>query len=106
MHPVLKRNFEIFPALDSLAALTTHIPNQGEHVVRYDGWDRTVSRGKWKMAQEQGQAPGPEVIGEVPPPPLLARPQAAVGPVYQEGLSGGSPAVPAVWGGSAEYRLH
>ena len=69
MHPVLTRNVEIFPALDWLAALTAHIPNQGEHVVRYDGWDSNVSRGKRKQAQEQGQPPGPEGIVEVPPPP-------------------------------------
>ncbi len=33
-----------------------------------------------------------------PPTPLLARPQAAVGPVYHAGLRGGSPAGPAGWG--------
>ena len=69
MHPVLTRNFEIFPALDWLAALTAHIPNQGEHLVRDSGWDRTISRGKRKQAQEQGQAPASEGILEVPPPP-------------------------------------
>jgi hypothetical protein len=34
MHPVLKRNFEVFSACDWLAALTAHIPNKGEHLVR------------------------------------------------------------------------
>ena len=29
MHPVLKRNFEVFSACDWLAALTAHIPNAG-----------------------------------------------------------------------------
>ena len=38
MHPVLKRNFEVFSACDWLAALTAHIPNAGEHLVRYYGW--------------------------------------------------------------------
>ena len=38
MHPVLKRNFEVFSALDWIAALTAHIPNHGEQVVRYYGW--------------------------------------------------------------------
>jgi hypothetical protein len=38
MHPVLKRNFEVFSATDWLAALTAHIPNAGEHLVRYLGW--------------------------------------------------------------------
>jgi hypothetical protein len=34
MHPVLKRNFEVFSACDWLAALTAHIPNAGEHPAR------------------------------------------------------------------------
>lgn len=41
--PRLTRNFELFPALDWLAALTAHIPNHGEHVVRYSGWYSNVS---------------------------------------------------------------
>ncbi len=35
MHPLLKRNVEVFSACDWLAALTAHIPNAGEHLVRY-----------------------------------------------------------------------
>jgi len=46
MHPVLKRNFEVFSAFDWLAALTAHIPNTGEHLVRYYGWYSNVNRGK------------------------------------------------------------
>ena len=38
MHPVLKRNFEVFSACDWLAALTARIRNAGEHLVRYYGW--------------------------------------------------------------------
>jgi hypothetical protein len=33
MHPVLKRNVEVFSACDWLAALTAHIPNVGAHLV-------------------------------------------------------------------------
>ncbi len=69
MYPVLTRNFEIFPALDWLGALTAHIPNQDEHLVRDSGWDRTVSRGKRKQGHEQGQAPGPDGLVEIPPLP-------------------------------------
>jgi len=69
MNPVLKRNFEVFPVLDWIAALTAHIPNQGEHLVRYYGWYRDVSRGKPKKAQEHGRGQGPDGIVEVPPPP-------------------------------------
>jgi hypothetical protein len=53
MHPVLKRNFEVFSACDWLAALTAHIPNAGEHLVRYYGWYSNVSRGKRRKAQEE-----------------------------------------------------
>jgi hypothetical protein len=46
MHPVLKRNFEVFSACDWLAALAAHIPNAGEHLVRYYGWYSNANRGK------------------------------------------------------------
>jgi hypothetical protein len=46
MHPVLKRNFEVFSACDRLAALAAHIPNAGEHLVRYYGWYSNANRGK------------------------------------------------------------
>jgi hypothetical protein len=46
LHPVLKRNFEVFSAGDWLAALTAHIPKAGEHLVRYYGWHSNVRRGK------------------------------------------------------------
>ena len=69
MHPVLKRNFEVFPVLDWLVALTAHIPNTGEHVVRYYGWYSNVSRGRWKKPQA-GTAEGAQTteVVEVPPP--------------------------------------
>jgi hypothetical protein len=66
MHPVLKRNFEVFPACDWLAALTAHIPNAGEHLVRYYGWYSNVNRGKRRKGE--GEAPsGIEEVGEVAP---------------------------------------
>ena len=70
MHPVLKRNFEVFPVLDWLAALTAHIPNQGEPLVRYYGWYSNASRGKRKKAHGQVLAVVPEDSIEVPPPAL------------------------------------
>jgi|GEM_PF-6104964 len=39
------RNFQVFDALDSLAELTQHIPDQGEHLARYDGWYSHRARG-------------------------------------------------------------
>ena len=50
----------MFSALDWLAALTAHIPNAGEHLVRYYGWYRNVSRGKRRKAS--GESEG--VVGE------------------------------------------
>jgi len=64
MHPVLKRNFEVFSAGDWLAALTGHIPNGGAHLVRYYGWYSTVNRGKRRKAQA-GEAATIEDFNEV-----------------------------------------
>jgi Putative transposase len=64
MHPVLRRNFEVFSACDWLAALTAHIPNAGEHLVRYYGWYSNVSRGKRRKAQGE-EAATIEVDNEV-----------------------------------------
>lgn len=55
MHPVLKRNFEVFSVCDWLAALTAHIPNAGEHLVRHYGWYSDVNRGKRQKAE--GESP-------------------------------------------------
>lgn len=64
MHPALKRNFELFPATDWLAALTVNIPNTGEHLVRYYDWYSNVGRGKRRKAQ--GEDPTIiEAFGEV-----------------------------------------
>lgn len=50
MHPVLRRNFEVFSACDGLAALTAYIPNAGDHLARYSGWYSNVSQGKRREA--------------------------------------------------------
>ena len=39
------RNFQVFSALDFLAELTQHIPEKGEHLVRYYGWYSHRQRG-------------------------------------------------------------
>ena len=68
MHPVLKRNFELFPVLNWLAALTAHIPNPGEHVVRYYGWYSNVFRRKRWKARDQWENPSSGALVEVLPP--------------------------------------
>jgi hypothetical protein len=35
-----------FPALESLAAMCSHIPNRGKQMVRYYGWYSNIRRGK------------------------------------------------------------
>jgi hypothetical protein len=41
----INRNFQIFDPLDFLAEVTQHIPDIGEHTVRYYGWYSNKSRG-------------------------------------------------------------
>jgi hypothetical protein len=69
MHRGLKRNFEVFPVLDWLAAVTAHIPNKGEHLVRYYGWYSNVNRGKRRKAEESTHQGARASMAEIPPPP-------------------------------------
>ena len=41
----VNRNFQVFDPLDFLAEVTQHIPNKGEHTIRYYGWYSNKSRG-------------------------------------------------------------
>ena len=45
------RNFQVFDPLDFLAEVTQHIPDPGEHLIRYYGWYSNKSRGQ--RAQRQ-----------------------------------------------------
>ena len=56
MHPVLKRNCEVFKATDSPATISAHIPNAGEYLVRYYGWYSNVNRGKRRKTQEDNSS--------------------------------------------------
>ena len=40
-----RRNFQVFSALNFLAEVTQHIPDKGEHLVRYHGWYSHRQRG-------------------------------------------------------------
>ena len=51
------RNFQVFEPLDFLAELTQHIPNQGEHVVRYYGHYSNKARGLRAKQGDQDNAP-------------------------------------------------
>lgn len=51
-----KKNFEIFSALDYIAAITQHIPEQSFQLVRYYGWYSNRMRGdRKKLEQEVGK---------------------------------------------------
>jgi len=41
----MRRNYEVFDPLDFLAEVTQHIPNKGEHQIRYYGWYSNKKRG-------------------------------------------------------------
>ncbi|MCP4264416.1 MAG: hypothetical protein GY777_02375, partial [Candidatus Brocadiaceae bacterium] len=44
-HATLKRNFQIMPGVAWLKLLLQHVPDRGEHLVRYYGWYSNRSRG-------------------------------------------------------------
>jgi hypothetical protein len=48
----IPRNFEVFEPLDFLAEVTQHIPNKGEHQIRYYGWYSNKSRGMRAKAEQ------------------------------------------------------
>jgi hypothetical protein len=52
-----KRNFQVFSALDFLAEVTQHIPDKGEHLVRYYGWYSHRQRGIRARARSAGDDP-------------------------------------------------
>ena len=55
------RNFQIFDPLDFIAAVTCHIPNRGDHLVRYYAWYSSVQRGR---RRRQGMEKVP--LGPIP----------------------------------------
>lgn len=63
-----KRNFQVFDPLDFLAEVTQHVPDAGEHLIRYYGWYSNKSRG----LRAKGQRP------------VAARPTGEKGPSARE----------------------
>ena len=51
-----KRSFQVFSVSDFLAEVTQHIPDKGEHLVRYFGWYSHRQRGIRKKARQAGEA--------------------------------------------------
>lgn len=60
------RNFQVFEPLDFLAELTQHIPNKGEHLIRYYGQYSNKARG---MRSRQEGAADATADSESPPRP-------------------------------------
>ncbi len=52
MHKSLKRNYQIMPGAQWLELLLQHVPDKGEHLVRYYGWYSNRSRGIRKQLEE------------------------------------------------------
>jgi hypothetical protein len=55
----ISRNFEVFEPLDFLAEVTQHIPDRGEHQIRYYGWYSNKSRGVRQKLLKAALAPMP-----------------------------------------------
>jgi hypothetical protein len=52
-----RKTNKVFPAMEWLAAMCTHIPNRGEQMVRYYGYYSNVARGKRKEAGNDDVVP-------------------------------------------------
>ncbi len=55
-----KRNFQVFDPLDFLAEVTQHVPDAGEHLIRYYGWYSNKSRGLRAKGQPAAARPAQE----------------------------------------------
>ncbi len=70
MNSNLKRNFALFPVLDWIAEITTHIPNKREQLVRYYGAYSNISRGKRKKEEHKKNISWKPEFVEVAPSPI------------------------------------
>ena len=61
------RNYQVFDPLDFLAELTQHIPNQGEHLVRYYGHYSNKARGLRAKQGDQNENDQPQPDAQANP---------------------------------------
>ena len=66
----VSRNFQVFDPLDFIAEITQHIPNKGEHTIRYYGFYSNKARGVKTMGQTRSSTPVIPCI-PIPIPRLL-----------------------------------
>jgi len=50
------RNFQVFDPLDFLAEVTQHVPDSGEHLIRYYAWYSNKTRGQTAQRQPSAKA--------------------------------------------------
>ena len=62
----IPRNFEVFEPLDFLAEVTQHIPNKGEHQIRYYGWYSNKKRGL-QIKKNRRRSGYPALMNRTPP---------------------------------------
>jgi len=53
LHATLKRNYQLMPGAEWLKLLIRHIPDKGEHLVRYYGWYSSRCRGERRRMLEE-----------------------------------------------------
>jgi len=73
-----RRNFQVFSALDFLAEVTQHIPEKGEHLLRYFGWYSHRQRGI-RAKRRKADEPEPATV-RIDRSALKASESAASGP--------------------------
>ena len=75
MNQTTRRNFEVFTAVDFLAAVTRHIPDKGAQIVKYYGWYSNKARGqRARNAVGRAGPPGPPSSAES----AIANPQSKI----------------------------
>ena len=60
--PGMSRNYQVFDPLDFLASITQHIPNKGDHQIRYYGWYSNKTRGMRKADRKDMSVDSPESL--------------------------------------------
>ena len=58
LNPSLKRNFQVFDPPEWIAAITSHIPDKGQQMIRYYGYYSNKNRGKRKKEEAEKAAIG------------------------------------------------
>ena len=53
--PQIPSSFQVFDALCFSAEITQHVPDKGEHLIRYYGWYSNKSRGMRAKAEREGR---------------------------------------------------